>query len=64
MIEGKEDKLVWFKFNKELPDVKPLDAKAEQKPLRALGAGPQQIIKASHKDAPKRTQMVWTPAPG
>jgi TonB family protein len=34
-IEGKEDKLVWFKFNKELPDVKPLETRAERKPLRA-----------------------------
>jgi TonB family protein len=61
-IEGKETKLVWYKFDKELPAVKPPDAKAERKPLRAELKFKQEIV-ASRKDAPKRTQMVWTPAP-
>jgi TonB family protein len=61
-IEGKETKLVWYKFNKELPAVKPPEAKAERKPLRAEFKAPQEIV-ASRKDAPKRTRMVWTPAP-
>jgi TonB family protein len=61
-IEGKETKLVWYKFEKELPAVKPPDAKAGRKPLRAEVKAPQEIV-ASRKDAPKRTQMVWTPAP-
>ena len=61
-IEGKETKLVWYEFKKELPPVTPLEAKAERKPPRATVAAPQQIV-ASRKDAPKRTQMVWTPAP-
>ena len=61
-IEGKEDKLVWFRFNKELPDVAPPKAKAGRKPLLARVKAPQQII-ASRKDAPKRKQMVWTDAP-
>src|SRR6202012_4297834 len=60
-IEGKEAKLVWYKF-KELPNVTPPEAKPEQKPPRAEFRAPQEIV-ASRKTAPKRTQMVWTPAP-
>jgi TonB family protein len=61
-FEGKETKLVWYEFKKKLPAVKPPDARPETEPLRAAVQAPQQII-ASRKDAPKRTQMVWTPAP-
>jgi len=61
-IEGKETKLVWYKFDKELPAVKPLDAKGERKPQRVEFKAKQEIV-ASRKDAPKRTQMVWMPAP-
>jgi TonB family protein len=61
-FQGKEEKLVWYKFNKELPDVTPLRAKAEPKPVRATLKAKQQIV-ASRKDAPQRTQVVWTPAP-
>src|SRR5580658_8750567 len=61
-IEGKETKLVWYKFDKKLPAVTPLESKAERKPLRAKIPAPQEIV-ASRKDAPQRTQMVWTPAP-
>jgi TonB family protein len=60
-IEGKETKLVWYKF-KELPNVTPPEAKPEQKPPRAEFRAPQEIV-ASRKTAPRRTQMVWTPAP-
>jgi TonB family protein len=61
-IEGKETKLVWYEFKKKLPAVTPPNASAEIKPLRSEVQAPQQII-ASRRDAPKRTQMVWTPAP-
>jgi TonB family protein len=61
-IEGKETKLIWYKFDKELPAVKPPDAKGERKPLRVEFKARQEIV-ASRKDAPKRTQMVWMPAP-
>src|ERR1700728_4778467 len=61
VIEGKEEKLVWYRF-KELPDVTPPQVKPERKPLRAEGQAKQQIV-ASRKDAPKRKQMVWSPAP-
>jgi TonB family protein len=61
-IEGKEQKLVWYKFKKELPDVRPPAAKPERKPLRAAVQAPQEIV-ASRKDAPKRPQMVWAAAP-
>jgi TonB family protein len=61
-IEGKETKLVWYEFKKKLPAVTPPDTAAEPTPLRAALLAPQQIV-ASRKDAPKRTQMVWTPAP-
>jgi len=59
---GKETKLVWYEFKKELPAVTPPDALVEPKPLRATLVAPQEII-ASHRDAPKQTQLVWTPAP-
>jgi TonB family protein len=61
-IEGKETKLVWYEFKKTLPDVRPLDAKRETKPLRAQLRAPQQIV-ASRKDAPKRMQIIQTDAP-
>jgi TonB family protein len=61
-IEGKETKLVWYEFRKTLPDVKPVQTVNEKKPLRASVRAPQEIV-ASRKDAPKRTQMVWTDAP-
>jgi len=60
-IAGKEEKLVWFKF-KELPDVAPPRAKPERKPLRATARAKQEIV-ASRRNAPKRKQMIWTPAP-
>ncbi len=60
-IAGREEKLVWYKF-KELPDVTPPGAKPERKPLRAMVRAKQQIV-ATRRNAPKRTQMVWTPAP-
>jgi TonB family protein len=61
-IEGHETKLVWYEFKKDLPDVRPLQAKRELKPLRAERRAPQQIV-ASRKDAPKRTQIIQTDAP-
>jgi len=61
-IEGKEDKLVWFRFNKEIPDVTPPVAKRERRPLRAEVKAKQEIV-ASRKDAPKQKQVVWTDAP-
>ncbi|HWF08187.1 MAG TPA: TonB family protein [Bryobacteraceae bacterium] len=61
-IEGHETKLVWYEFKKDLPDVKPLQAKRELKPLRAERRAPQQIV-ASRTDAPKRPQIIQTDAP-
>lgn len=60
-IEGHEEKLVWYRF-KELPDVTPPQPKEQRKPVRAAVQAKQQIV-ASRKDAPKKLQMVWTPAP-
>lgn len=61
-IEGKEEKLVWYKFNKDLPDVSPPKPKRERRPVRATMRAKQRIV-ASRKSAPKRTQVVWTQAP-
>jgi TonB family protein len=61
-FEGKETKLVWYRFEKKLPSVQPPDVKAERKPVRAELNAPQVIV-ASRKDAPKRTQVILTPAP-
>ncbi len=61
-IQGKEEKIVWYKFRKELPAVNPEHGKAEKRPLRAETVSKQSIVSAPQK-APKRDQMVWTPAP-
>lgn len=61
-IAGRETKLVWYRFEKKLPSVKPPDARAERTPVRAEVKAPQAIV-ASRRDAPKRTQIVWTAAP-
>jgi TonB family protein len=61
-IAGKEEKLVWYQFKKEMPNVTPPDAKAEAALVRAETMAKQQIV-ASPKDAPKQTQIVWTDAP-
>ena len=60
-IAGKEEKLVWYKF-RELPHVTPPRAKAGHEPLRAAVVAKQSIL-SSPKNAPRRNQMVWTPAP-
>ncbi|HTA42022.1 MAG TPA: energy transducer TonB [Bryobacteraceae bacterium] len=60
-IEGREQKLVWYKF-KELPEVTPPQTRPESKPVKAEVKAKQQIV-ASRKDAPKRIQMISTPAP-
>ena len=62
LIEGHEQKLVWYRFNKELPDVTPRSAKTNPKPLKALNRARQEIA-ATPAKAPERTQFVWTPAP-
>ncbi|HXJ38010.1 MAG TPA: TonB family protein [Bryobacteraceae bacterium] len=59
-IAGKEEKLVWYKFRKELPAVTPPKT-AGKRPLLAEVKSSQSIV--SSADAPKRSQMVWTPAP-
>ena len=61
-IEGKENKLVWYQFKKDLPNVTPPEAKPQQEPLRAQVRAPQQIV-ASPKLAPMRTRIVWAAAP-
>lgn len=60
-IEGKEEKLVWYQF-KDLPEVTPPRAKREPTPVRAERQAKQQIV-ASRQDAPRKVQMIWTPAP-
>jgi len=61
-IAGKESKLVWYKFNKALPNVSPARAEAEPKPVRAEVQAQQQIV-AAPKNAPKRAQIVFVDAP-
>ncbi|MDQ1469245.1 MAG: hypothetical protein QOJ99_725 [Bryobacterales bacterium] len=61
-ISGKEEKIVWYKFRRELPRVTPAKAKAEKLPLRAETVSKQAMV-SSPKNAPKRDQMVWAPMP-
>ncbi len=59
-IEGKEPKLIWYKLNKELPDVS--SKSLARRPVKAESVAKQEIV-ASPKLAQKRTQIIWTPAP-
>jgi TonB family protein len=61
-ISGKEEKIVWYKFRKELPRVTPPAAKKDKRPLRADTVAKQAIV-SSPREAPKRDQMVWAPLP-
>jgi TonB family protein len=58
-IAGNETKLVWYKLNKELPEI---SSKPKKRPVRAETIAKQEIV-ASPKLAKKQTQIVWTPAP-
>lgn len=60
-IEGRENKIVWYKLRRELPRVTPSEP-AEKRPLRAERLSKQAIV-SSPKNAPKREVMVWTAAP-
>ncbi len=59
-IEGKEPKLIWYKFNKELPAV--AAATPAKRPPKAESIAERQIVAAPRR-APKQKQIVWTPAP-
>ena len=62
-IAGKEKQIVWYRFKKDLPDVSPKTPKVQKKqPLKAEFKAKQSIV-ASPKDAPKRRQIVVSPAP-
>lgn len=60
-IEGREEKLVWYRF-RELPELTPRKAAGERKPVKAERLARQQIV-ASRKDAPKNVRMISAPAP-
>lgn len=61
-IQGHEEKLVWYHFKTELPEVSPAKSVATKRPPRAESKAKQQIA-ATPKDAPKRNEIVYTPAP-
>lgn len=61
-IAGKEDKIVFYKFRKELPNVTPPKPRTISEPLRAEVKAKQTIVSAP-KNAPKAPRMIWTPAP-
>ncbi len=61
-IAGHEEKIVFYKFRHELPEVTPPKTKNDEQPLRAEVKAPQSIV-SSPKNAPKTARMVWTPAP-
>ena len=58
-IEGREQKLFWYQFKKELPKI---SSNADLRPPKAETIAKQQIV-ASPPKAPPLRQMVWTPAP-
>ena len=61
-LAGKEDRIVFYKFRRELPNVTPPKAKSTKQPLRAEVKARQSIV-SSPKNAPKSARMIWTPAP-
>ena len=61
-IEGRDTKIVWYKFRKQLPRVVPVRAERDNRPLRAETKSAQSIV-SSPKAAPKRIQTILTPAP-
>jgi TonB family protein len=58
---GREDKIVWYKF-RDLPAVTPQNRPAVRQPLRAEVKAKQTVV-SSPRNAPKRNQVVLTPAP-
>ena len=62
-FEGHEDKIVYYRFRKELPAVSPAAPRPrEERPLIAEHKAAQEIVSAPPK-APKALLMVYTPAP-
>jgi len=61
-VEGKEDKVVWYRFNEKLPDIATPRAQTKPTPVRAEARAKQQIV-AAPKKAPKRDQFVYSSAP-
>jgi TonB family protein len=58
---GKEDRIVWYRLRK-LPEIRPPEARAEKRPLRAETKAKQAIV-SFPKNAPKRAQVVIAPVP-
>ena len=58
---GKEDKIVWYRFQ-QLPKISPQSSPQARQPMRADAISKQAIV-SSPKNAPKRNQVVLTPVP-
>lgn len=58
---GKEDKIVWYKFQ-QLPKISSQISPQAREPMRADVISKQAIV-SSPKNAPRRTQVVLTPLP-
>jgi TonB family protein len=58
---GKEDKIVWYRFQ-QLPKISPQSSPQARQPMRADVISKQAIV-SSPKNAPKRNQVVLTPLP-
>lgn len=58
---GKEDKIVWYKFQ-QLPKISPESSPHARQPMRADVISKQAIV-AAPRSAPKRIQVVLTPLP-
>jgi TonB family protein len=61
LVQGKEQKIVLYKFREKLPDVKPLQS-SDLRPPRAQVKTAQSIV-ASPRNAPKEKQIVVMAAP-
>jgi len=62
-IEGREHKLVWYRFKEKLPEIRPLRSKADRRPLQAQAKLRSQSIVSAPKKAPQAPQTIWQQAP-
>ena len=61
-VEGREDRIVWYKLPDRLPNVNSEAPRREKRELRAETKAKQSIV-SSPLNARQAPQMVWTEAP-
>jgi TonB family protein len=62
VIRPREKELVWYSFNRNLPDVTPLESRSAHPPGAELRMRDQTIVSNPRK-GDRGAQMIWRPAP-